>query len=290
LTLNGCHTALVTPFNNGKVCYSTFGDLIEEQLAAGVDGIVPAGTTGESPTLTVKEHKRVIESAVKVVNGRCKVIAGTGGNSTSEALELTQFARDAGADATLQVTPYYNKPTQEGLYRHFAAVADDGGLPVVLYNIPGRTCINIDLETIKRLDRNVNIVAIKEASGNIERVSWILENCNLTVLSGDDAATLPFIAVGAQGVISVASNLIPAEIARLTHSMMNDNVVEARTLHFRFSKLFDALFIETNPIPIKAAMAIKGMIKEEYRLPLCPMSDVNRKKLIEAMSKTAILG
>ena len=288
MKVSGCYTALVTPFENGKIAYSALSKLVENQISSGIAGLVPAGTTGESPTLSFDEHKKLIKSVIDTVNGRCQVIAGTGGNSTAEALELTKFAKDQGVDATLQVAPYYNKPTQEGLYRHFMTIADNVPLPIVLYNIPGRTGVSISLETIRRLCGNANIVAIKEASGSIDRVSDLVESCDLQILSGDDSMTLPMISVGAQGVISVASNLIPQEIKQLTDFALNENILKARTLHFRYYRLFTALFLETNPIPVKAALAMLGNIQEEYRLPLCTLSDLNRGTLMKVLEETGI--
>ena len=281
----GCYTALVTPFENGKICYSAVKDLIEEQITSGIDGLVPVGTTGESPTLSLSEHKELVKFVVENVNRRCTVIAGTGGNSTSEAVELSQAAKDDGVDATLQVAPYYNKPTQEGLYRHFATIADTVGVPIVLYNIPGRTGINIGMEVIKRLVENGNILAIKEASGSLDFASALLSETNIQVLSGDDSLTLPLIAIGANGVISVASNLIPKSMSELTHSALNGEFNHARSIHLRYYKLFSTLFIETNPIPIKAALAHAKKIREEYRLPLCPMSTENRNKLSTVLAQ-----
>ncbi len=288
MKLRGCYTALVTPFKNGQVCYSTLKELIAEQIQAGIDGLVPVGTTGESPTLTVNEHKKVIQTTIETVNKRCTVIAGTGGNSTSEALELTQFAKDVGADATLQVTPYYNKPSQEGLYRHFSKIADGVGLPIVLYNIPGRTGIEIKLETLLSLGKNKCIVAVKEAGGSVDRVSLIKSKSDITVLSGDDMLTLPMMSVGAEGVISVSSNLIPAEMVKLTHDALANNFEEARMHHLRLHELFNVLFVETNPVPIKAALAYLGKINEEYRLPLCNMVNENRNLLIQTIDKLQI--
>ncbi len=285
MNLRGCYTALVTPFRNSQVCYSTLKELIEEQIQAGIDGLVPVGTTGESPTLTINEHKKVIQTTIETVGNRCTVIAGTGGNSTSEALELTQFAKDAGADATLQVTPYYNKPSQEGLYRHFSKIADGVGLPIVLYNIPGRTGIEIKLETLLDLGKIKCIIAVKEAGGSVDRVSLIKSKSDITVLSGDDMLTLPMISVGAEGVISVASNLIPEEMVTLTHDALSNNFAKARIRHLKLHEIFSVLFVETNPIPIKAALAHLGKINEEYRLPLCCMAKENRDLLIRTINK-----
>jgi len=285
----GTYTALVTPFDSaGKVDLGKFRDLIDRQAEAGVDGIVPVGTTGESPTLDVDEHSKVIGQAIEASAGRLKVIAGTGANSTSEAVELTRRAKDAGADASLQVTPYYNKPSQEGLKQHFAAVADLG-LPIVLYNVPGRTGREIDPETIAALSGHAHVVAVKEAGGSVDRVSAILSLCDITVLSGDDSLTLPMMAVGAKGVISVASNVAPAPLARMTHCALDGNWEEATQLHRQYYPLFRDLFIDTNPIPVKSAMAMMGLIEEVYRLPLCPMKEASKQQLKQTMEDLGLL-
>jgi len=285
----GAYTAIVTPFNaNGDVDFDAFGRLIEAQAAAGIDGIVPVGTTGESPTLNVDEHNAVIEKAVEFAGGRMQVIAGTGANSTAEAVELTKHAKDAGADGTLQVTPYYNKPSQEGLYRHFSTVAEIG-LPVVLYNVPGRASREIEVSTVARLNSHPNIVCIKEAGGSVDRVSAIAAACDIVILSGDDALTLPMMSVGAKGVISVASNVIPAEMREMVHCALDGDMARAGGLHAKYYPLFRDLFIDTNPIPVKAAMAMLGLIEESYRLPLCEMSDTAREKLKATMSAVGLL-
>ncbi len=289
MNFQGVYTALITPFSNGSVDWSKLADIVDMQIAGGVAGIVPVGTTGESPTLDYKEHARVIEEVIRRANGRCRIIAGTGANSTAEAVELTRHAKAAGADATLQVTPYYNKPTQEGLYRHFSTVADEAGLPVVLYNVPGRSGVPIAVETVARLSENSAIVAIKEAAGSVERASQILDACDITVLSGDDALFLPMLAVGATGVISVASNLIPAEMVALSDAFFAGDMAKTQLLHRKYYALFRDQFIETNPIPIKAAMAMAGLIAEEYRLPLCEMSAANREKLRATLIKCGVL-
>ncbi|MGI5923269.1 MAG: 4-hydroxy-tetrahydrodipicolinate synthase [Lentisphaeria bacterium] len=287
MELSGCYTAIVTPFRNGCVDYEALNKLVARQLAGGVSGLVPVGTTGESPTLSVKEHNEVIEFVTREAAGRCQIIAGTGGNSTSEAIELSKFAASIGVTATLQVTPYYNKPTAEGLYRHFCAVAEASGLPVVLYNVPGRTGREIPVETIARLAAHPLMVAVKEAGGSVDRASAILNACNITVLSGDDSLTLPMMAVGARGVISVASNIFPAEISRLTQLALAGDFAGALAVHRRFYPLFTDLFIESNPIPVKAALADMGLIAEEYRLPLCEMTSANRQRLRTTMAKLA---
>lgn len=289
MEMQGVYTALVTPFSRGAVDFGKLRELVEFQIAGGVDGIVPVGTTGESPTLSFEEHMKVIEITIETAKKRCQIIAGTGANSTSEAIELTKHAKTAGADATLQVTPYYNKPTPEGLYRHFSTVADQTGLPVVLYNVPGRSGVPIAVETIARLSKNPLIVAVKEAGGSVERVSAILDVCDITVLSGDDMLTVPMMAVGATGIISVASNIIPAELKTMVNAAAAGDFGKAMTLHKKYYCLFRDLFVETNPIPIKTAMAMKGMIAEEFRLPLCEISAVGREKLVAALKRCGIL-
>lgn len=278
----GAHTALVTPFRNNRLDEAAFTQLIENQIANGITGIVPVGTTGESPTLSHEEHHRVIELAVQVAAGRCKVIAGTGSNSTDEAISLTVEAEKAGADAALIVSPYYNKPSQEGLFRHFKAIADATKLPIVLYSIPGRAGIEIGVETVRRLAAACpNIVAIKEAGGSVDRVSQLRQvlPAGFEILSGDDALTLPFIAAGAVGVISVASNIIPREVVNLVAATLAGNPTQARALHERWYPLFRDLFVEVNPVPIKTALAMQGRIALEIRLPLCEMSEDNTRKL-----------
>ena len=285
----GAYTAIVTPFGkDGSVDYGKLRHLIALQIAAGIDGIVPVGTTGESPTLDVGEHERVIEAAVEACRGKIKVIAGTGANSTAEALELTRHALKAGADGTLQVTPYYNKPNQEGLYRHFSAVADLG-LPVVLYNVPGRSSREIEVGTIARLAKHPKIVAVKEAGGSVDRVSQILCACSITVVSGDDPLTLPMMSVGGRGVISVASNIVPKPVADLVHAALAGRWDEARALHMKYYRLFTTMFIDTNPVPLKAAMAMVGLIEEVYRLPLCETSEANRRKIADCLKEVGLI-
>ena len=278
----GAHTALVTPFRNNRIDEAAYTALIENQIANGITGIIPVGTTGESPTLDHDEHHRVIELAVKVAAGRCLVIAGTGSNSTDEAISLTIEAEKAGADAALLVAPYYNKPSQEGLFRHFQAIAAATKLPLVLYSIPGRSGIEIAVETVRRLATACpNIVAIKEAGGSVDRVSALRQAVPATfeILSGDDALTLPFIAAGAVGVISVASNIIPREVAELVKAALTGAPTQALAFHERWYPLFRDLFVETNPVPIKTALAMQGRIALEVRLPLCEMSEANTQKL-----------
>jgi len=289
MEIKGVITALVTPFSNGKVDYGKIRELVRLQIAAKVDGILPMGTTGESPTLSADEHLKVIETVIDEAKNRCLILAGTGANSTTEAIELTIEAKRMGAHATLQVTPYYNKPTQEGLYRHFSAVADEAGLPIVLYNIPGRCSVPIAIDTVARLSKNPLIVGIKEAAGSVERVSEVLEVCKISVMCGDDVLTIPMMSVGANGIISVASNLIPAELKAMVDAYAAGRSAEALAIHNKYFRLLKDLFLETNPIPIKAALAMKGLIKEEYRLPICPMSDKNRNILMDTMKKAGLL-
>jgi 4-hydroxy-tetrahydrodipicolinate synthase len=278
----GTFTALVTPFQNDQLDEAAFTRLVEAQIAAGITGIVPVGTTGESPTLDHAEHARVIELAVQAARGRCKVIAGTGSNSTAEAISLTQEAERLGASAALLVAPYYNRPSQEGLFRHFAKIAAATKLPLILYSIPGRCGVEIAVETVARLaEACPNIVAIKESGGTVERVSALrmaLPDA-FEILSGDDSLTLPFMSAGAVGVISVAANLVPQQVVALVREALAGNFSQARCLHLQLYPLFKDLFLETNPVPIKAAMAMAGHMDGSVRLPLCEMSDANRAKL-----------
>jgi 4-hydroxy-tetrahydrodipicolinate synthase len=288
----GTYTAIVTPFKGGKVDEPALQRLVRAQVKGGVDGIVPVGTTGESPTVDYEEHIQIVSSSVKYASKRIKVIAGTGGNSTSEAVYLTEQAEKAGADASLQVAPYYNKPTQEGLFQHFREVARHTGLPIVLYSIPGRCGVEIGVETIKRLARECkNIVGIKEAGGNADRVSQLRAALGpkFVILSGDDSLTLPFMAVGAQGVISVASNVAPRQVAQMVRAFAAGKAREALKLHQKLYPIFKDLFIETNPVPVKAALAMLGQIEEEYRLPLVPMSPRNREALRASMEAAGLL-
>jgi 4-hydroxy-tetrahydrodipicolinate synthase len=285
----GTYTAIVTPFTrDGAVDYGKLKELIERQIRGGVSGIVPVGTTGESPTLDYEEHSKVIETAISAAAGRVKVIAGTGANSTKEALELTRHAKDAGADGTLQVTPYYNKPNQDGLFKHFSMVADIG-LPTVLYNVPGRCGREIAVSTVIALAKHPNIVAVKEAAGSVERVSAICRSSDITVLSGDDSLTLPMISVGARGVISVASNVVPGAVSEMVRSALRGEFDIAKQMHIRLYRLFTDLFIDTNPIPVKTAMAMMGLIEEEFRLPLCPMSDKLKAQLKECLQELRLV-
>ena len=288
MKIQGLYTALVTPFRNGAVDYDRLTKLVEMQISYGVDGISPVGTTGESPTLSFEEHERVIATVVQLVNGRCKVLAGSGANSTAEALHLTRHAKADGADFSLQVAPYYNKPTQEGLYRHFATIADSCDIPIVIYNVPGRSGVSVSAETIARLAKNCNVAGVKEASGSVDRVSEILDLCDIPVLSGDDALTVPMMSVGAVGVVSVASNIIPKEMKQLVDLCNAGAFDQARVMHRKLYKFFKAMFVETNPIPVKAGMAIRGLLDEEYRLPLCPPSDKNREFLRQILADVPV--
>jgi 4-hydroxy-tetrahydrodipicolinate synthase len=288
----GTYTAIVTPFRKGRIDEAALERLIQGQVRGGVDGIVPVGTTGESPTVDYDEHIHIIALSVKFARGRLKVIAGTGGNSTAEALHLTQRAEKAGADGSLQVAPYYNKPTQEGLFQHFREVARHTRLPIVLYSIPGRCGIEIGVEAVKRLAQECrNIVGIKEAGGSADRVSQLRAALGpkFEILCGDDSLTLPFMAVGAQGVISVASNVIPRPVAQMVKAFAGGNARAALRIHQKYYPLFKDLFIETNPVPVKAALAMVGQIEEEYRLPLVPMNRKNREVLRATMKKVGLL-
>jgi len=276
----GAMVALVTPFHDGVVDFKTLDELIEFQVENGIDAIVPVGTTGECPTLSHEEHKAVIERVVKTVNGATPVIAGAGSNSTAEAIELTAFAKKVGADATLQVCPYYNKPTQEGFYQHFKAIADEVDLPMVLYNIPGRCGAGLTPETVARLAEHDNIVGIKEATGSLDQASEIAMRCDITIISGDDSLTLPLASVGAKGVISVVANIVPADVKAMTDLILEGDLVSARQWHrklFVLSK--NMLTLATNPIPIKAAMAMLDMCSEELRLPMTPLEDSKKASL-----------
>ncbi len=284
MELKGVYTAMVTPLSKGAVDYGKLREIVEMQIQGGVDGIVPVGTTGESPTLDAEEHMKVIEETIVAAAGRCRIMAGTGANSTAEAIILTKHAKSVGADCSLQVTPYYNRPTQEGIYRHFSTIADTCDIPIVLYNVPGRTGVGIAAETVARLVKNTNVLGVKEAAGSVERVSEILSLCDTSIMCGDDSLTVPMMLLGAKGVISVASNIIPAELKKMTDACAAGDFVAAAALHKKYWRLFKDLFIESNPIPVKAAMAMLGMIEEEYRLPLCPLSDASREKLRKTIS------
>ena len=288
----GTYTAIVTPFKDGKLDEPSLERLIKSQVKGGVDGIVPVGTTGESPTLSFEEHIHVIARSVEMAGGRIKVMAGTGGNSTDEAVYLTKAAEEAGADASLQVAPYYNKPSQEGLYQHFRAIAKTTKLPIVLYSIPGRCGIEIAIDTVVRLAKDCkNVVGIKEAGGVPDRVSQLRAALGpkFNILSGDDSLTLPFMAVGADGVVSVASNVVPKEVSQMVRLFAKGDAKGALKIHARLFPLFRNLFIETNPVPVKAALVMKGMMEEEYRLPLVKMESKNREVLRKTLESCGVL-
>ncbi len=285
----GTYTAIVTPFNqDGSIDYGHFKALIDEQAAAGIEGIVPVGSTGESPTLTYAEHIDVIRAGVEYAAGRMQVIAGTGANSTAEAISLTKNVLDIGVDATLQVTPYYNKPNAEGMYRHFSMVADLG-LPVVLYNVPGRSGKEIPLDTVVRLSKHPNVVAIKEAAGSVDRVSAIRNACDLTVLSGDDSLAVPMLSVGASGLISVASNVAPRDVGDMVRAALVGDFAKASALHARYYPLFRDLFIDTNPVPVKVLLAMMGRIGGTFRLPLCEPTPEISERIRATATKLGLL-
>lgn len=290
--LTGTYTALVTPFTDDQLDVAAFKKLIQLQIRARVDGIVPVGTTGESPTLDYAEHLEVIRLAVKFAGGKLKVMAGTGGNSTKEAIYLTREAEQLGADASLQVAPYYNKPTQEGLFQHFSAIARATKLPIMLYSIPGRCGVEIAVPTVQMLaKKHRNIMGIKEAGGNADRVSQLRQACGpgFTILSGDDGLTLPFMAAGASGVVSVASNVAPREVAQMVRAFAAGKTQVALALHERLYPLFKNLFVETNPAPCKAALALLGLCSEEIRLPLVPVTDHTRKLMRATLKQCGLL-
>ena len=290
IRFEGAIPALVTPFRDGAIDMDALRRLVETCIDGGVVGLVPCGSTGESATLTHAEHPEVVRAVVQMAKGRVPVIAGTGSNNTKEAIVLTRYAKRAGADAALVITPYYNKPTQNGLIAHFTAVAGSADIPVILYNVPGRTGVNMAAETVARLAEVPNIVGVKEASGNLAQICDILRMTPKTfcVLSGDDGLYYPMLALGAKGIISVVSNVAPKEMADLYDAFALGEVAKARDLHFRLWPLMQALFIETNPIPAKTALAMMGKIREEFRLPLCAMSAANRKVLAKVLSDLKI--
>lgn len=286
----GAMVALVTPFQEGEIDFQTLDELIDFQLAGGIDAIVPIGTTGESPTLTPEEHKQVIERIVQTVGGQVPVIVGAGSNSTAEAIEYTEYAKKVGADATLQVGPYYNKPTQEGFYQHFKAIAEEVDLPMVLYNIPGRCGAGMTPETIARLAEIENIVAIKEATGSLDQASEIADRCNITIISGDDSLTLPLASIGGKGVISVVANIVPADVKAMTDLILEGDLVSARQWHKKlFTLCKSMLTLATNPIPIKAAMAMLNMASEELRLPMTPLEESKKAILKQTLEDYGLL-
>ncbi|MSM39544.1 MAG: 4-hydroxy-tetrahydrodipicolinate synthase [Geobacter sp.] len=287
----GSIVAIVTPFTNGQVDYEKLRELVEFQIAGGTDAIVPCGTTGESSTLDYDEHMQVIKTVIEQVGKRVPVIAGTGSNSTAEAIELSQKAKEAGADGVLLVTPYYNKPTQEGLVRHYTAIADAVAIPQILYNVPGRTGVNLLPDTVARLAPHKNIVAIKEATGSLQQASEILALCgdSIDVLSGDDFITFPMMACGAKGVISVLANIMPKTVGDLTDAFFAGDLATARKLHLETLKIGNAMFIESNPIPVKTALGLMGKCSDELRLPLCPMGAANKEKLAAIMKEYKLI-
>ncbi len=288
--LQGSCVAIVTPFKDNNVDYEAFEKLIEWHISEGTECIVPCGCTGEAATLSGDEHRKVIKTAIKTVNGRAKVMAGTGSNSTVEAIELTSYAREAGADAALVITPYYNKPTQEGLFRHYEKIAGEVDIPVCLYNVPSRTGVNMAPETVARLSEIKNIIAIKEAAGSVAQCAEIIRLCgdNIILLSGDDSLTFPMMALGGKGVVSVLANIVPAEVHRLTDFFLKGEISKAREIHYRYLPLMDALFIETNPGPVKEALGLMGKIKPELRLPLVNMKSSNLEQLKKVMKETGV--
>ena len=287
----GIHTAIITPFRDGQVDEEALRKLVERQIDAGIDGLVPCGSTGESATLSHLEHRRVVEIVIETTAGRVPVIAGAGSNSTREAIELTMHAKDAGAQGALLLSPYYNKPTQEGIYAHYAAVAEETGFPIVVYNIPGRTASNISAETVSRLARLENIVGIKEASGDLDQMAHIIAKspADFTVVSGDDSLTLPLLALGGKGVISTTANVAPKQMCELVRRFAAGDLAGAQEIHYRLVPLFDALFCETNPIPVKAAIAALGWCADEIRLPLTRLGDVHLEHLKVVLKDLGIL-
>jgi 4-hydroxy-tetrahydrodipicolinate synthase len=291
-TFQGSFVAMVTPFRNGKVDEAKLRELVEFHITHGTDGLIPCGTTGESPGLTHDEHRRVVEIVIEAARGRIRVVPGTGSNSTAEAIDLTKHAERAGAAGALVVNPYYNKPTQEGLYRHFRAVAESVAIPILVYNIQSRTAVNVETDTLARLVRDVaRVVGVKEASGSLDQMSQVIAACgpDFSVLSGDDNITLPLLAIGGSGVVSVIANIVPRETADLVHAALDGDWKRARDLHYRLFPLARAAFLETNPIPIKEAMAMAGMLEPEFRLPMCRMSDTNREKLRAILKSYALV-
>ena len=290
-SFHGSIVAMVTPFRDGQVDEAKIRELVEFHVKNGTDAIVPCGTTGESPTLSHEEHKKVVEVTIAAAAGRVPVVAGTGSNSTAEAIALTQHAKKAGADGVLMVCPYYNKPTQKGLIAHYRAVAEAVDIPIIMYNIPGRTGVNMLPDTVATLAELQNIVGMKEASGSLEQMTEVISLCGeqITVVSGDDTLTLPLMVVGGKGVISVIANILPKESAELTHAALNGDWKRAKELHLRLFPLCKAMFYETNPGPVKTAMQILGRINGELRLPLAPMSEANREKLQKALKAYGLL-
>ncbi len=288
----GVFTALITPMNqDGSVDYGALEALVEDQIRRGISGLVPMGTTGESPTLDYDEHSKVVEATIRVANGRVPVIAGTGSNSTDEAVMLTRRAAEAGAAASLQVVPYYNRPNQEGLYRHFMRVMEESRLPIVVYNIAGRTGRNLETDTLMRLAAHPLCVGVKEASGDLGQMMDVLNRRpeGFSVLSGDDNLTFPLVALGGDGVISVVSHLIPEAMVRMVRSVQEGSIEEARQLHFRYLKLMKSIFIDVNPLPVKTCLALQGRVREVFRLPLCPLDPAKKQQLAEVLRDYGLL-
>ena len=280
----GSIVAMVTPFKDGAVDYDKLGELVDYHVENGTNAIIPCGTTGESPTLSHTEHREVIGKVIETANGRIPVIAGTGSNNTSEAISLTRHAKEAGADGSLLITPYYNKPTQQGLYDHYKAILEEVDIPIIIYNVPSRTGVSISPETVARLSEFDNIVAIKEATGDIDQASQILTLCDITVLSGDDSLTLPIMSIGGKGVVSVLANILPREVSELTASIAKGDIKNSQKLHRSLFPLCKAMFIETNPIPVKTAMKLLGRLNGEMRLPLSKMSDKHEEQLKKVLN------
>ena len=289
--LQGAITAIVTPFKDGKFDEAAYRELIEFQIKGGIHGIVPCGTTGESATLSHEEHKKVVETCIDQVKKRVPVVAGSGSNNTAEALELTKHAEAAGADYALMITPYYNKPTQEGLYQHFKTIADRTRIPIVVYNVPSRTSVNLLPETVARLGEFPNIVAIKEATGDLKQCAKVAQLCGdkITMLSGDDFTTLPLLAIGGKGVISVVSNIVPQDMAGMCEAFMKGDLETARQLHYKMWPLMEAMFFETNPTPAKIALKMMGKITGEVRQPLCPLSPASEDKLRQVLQRYGLI-
>ena len=286
---NGSIVAMVTPFKDGEVDYDKLEELVQYHIDNGTNAIIPCGTTGESPTLTHREHGEVIGKVIEAAAGRIPVIAGTGSNNTSEAVSMTRHAKETGADGSLIITPYYNKPTQQGIYEHYKAILEEVNIPIIVYNVPSRTGVSISAETVARLAEFDNIVAIKEATGDIDQASQILNMCDITVLSGDDSLTLPIMSIGGKGVVSVLANILPREVSELTSSFLKGEIENAQRLHNSLFPICKAMFIETNPIPVKTAMKLLGRLNGEMRLPLCDMSDEHKRQLKIALEKYGLV-
>lgn len=286
---NGSIVAMVTPFKDGEVDYDKIGEIVQYHIDNGTNAIIPCGTTGESPTLTHREHGEVIGKVIEAAAGRIPVIAGTGSNNTSEAVSMTRHAKETGADGSLIITPYYNKPTQQGIYEHYKAILEEVDIPIIVYNVPSRTGVSISAETVARLAEFNNIVAIKEATGDIDQASQILNLCDITVLSGDDSLTLPIMSIGGKGVVSVLANILPREVSELTSSFLKGEIENAQRLHNSLFPVCKAMFIETNPIPVKTSMKLLGRLNGEMRLPLCDMREEHERQLKIALEKYGLI-